>query len=150
MNGLKIFLLLGGMLFTFSSCEQTANEEALDATEKKALVSTFIQLMENKAFDRFGEVIAEDYRQHSPLVEQGLEGIRAGASWFLTVFPALSANIESGAVKDELVGARFTWTGTHSAELFDIPASGINATWTGADWWRVENGKFVEHWDVVD
>lgn len=150
MNYSKVRIILFWMLLGFSSYGQTLSENELHIAEKKELVSQFIHLMQTKAFDRFEEIIAKDYKQHNPLVKQGLAGIQEGASWFLTLFPDLSATIEEIVVEEDLIVARITWAGTHSAELFGIPGSGIKASWTSTDWWRIENGKLVEHWDVVD
>lgn len=150
MNYSKVLLFLCWMLFTFSACKENSNESALNTAEKKELVSKFIEMMEVKAFERFGEIIADDYKQHNPMVKQGLKGIQEGASWFLNVFPDLSASIDEVVVEGDLIVARITWTGTHSAELFGIPASGVKASWVGTDWWRVKDGKLIEHWDVVD
>ncbi|MEO1626568.1 MAG: ester cyclase [Bacteroidota bacterium] len=150
MKYLKVLIPLCWLFLSFSSCAQVPDEHKLDAAAKKELVFKFIQLMETKEFSRFDEVIANDYRQHNPMVKQGLEGIREGASWFLSVFPDLSASIDEIVVEGDLVAARITWTGTHRGELFGIPASGEKISWTGADWWRIKEGKFVEHWDVVD
>lgn len=116
----------------------------------KQLVHQFIGLMNTGQIDRFGEVIAQDYVQHSPMVEQGLIGIQNGARWFATIFPDARGEVEAIVAEGDLVVARFSWTGTHKGELFGIPATHKRVTWTGADWWRVENGKLAEHWDIVD
>lgn len=118
--------------------------------QKKQLVSQFIELMTTKQYDKFGEIIAQDYKQHNPMVKQGLIGIQEGSKWFESIFPDISATIDAVVVEGDLVVARITWTGTHKGELFGIPASNVKATWTGTDWWRVRNGKLAEHWDVVD
>ncbi|MBC7921957.1 MAG: ester cyclase [Ferruginibacter sp.] len=116
----------------------------------KQLVYQFIELMNSGQIDRFGEVIAEDYRQHNPVVEPGLTGIQNGARWFATVFPDAHAEVQAVVAEGDTVVARFGWTGTHRGELFGVPATHKRVSWTGTDWWRVENGKLAEHWDVVD
>ncbi|MEL6628352.1 MAG: ester cyclase, partial [Bacteroidota bacterium] len=131
MRYVKVYVLLFGLFFSFSSCVPTPNTHTAEIEKKKALVSTFIQLIEAKAFSRFGEIIADDYQQHNPMVKQGLAGIQEGASWFSSIFPDLSASIDEVLVEGDLVVARITWTGTHSEELFGIPASGMKVSWTG-------------------
>lgn len=118
--------------------------------QKKQLVSRFIQLMSSQQTEKFGEVIAESYIQHNPMVKQGLIGIIGGAEWFESVFPDVTATIDDIVVEADKVVARVTWTGTHKGELFGVPATNKKVTWTGTDWWRIENGKLAEHWDVVD
>jgi len=106
--------------------------------------------MNTHQINRFGEVIAADYRQHNAMVKPGLAGIQEGAAWFTSVFPDAHGEADDILVEGDKVVARFSWTGTHKGEIFGIPATGKKVTWTGADWWRIENGKLAEHWDVVD
>ncbi len=116
----------------------------------KELVIQFIDLMNTGQIDRFGEVIAEDYQQHNPMVEPGLTGIQNGARWFASVFPDARAVIDALVQEGDTVVGRFIWTGTHRGDFIDVPATNRLVSWTGTDWWRVENGKLAEHWDVVD
>jgi len=40
--------------------------------------------------------------------------------------------------------------GTHTGEAMGIPPSNQAISVRGMELWRVENGKVVEHWGVVD
>jgi len=136
--------------FTAATFSQTKKESMMTTEQKKQLVSKFIELMTAKQSEKFGEIISQDYKQHNPMVKQGLVGLQEGSKWFESIFPDISAKIDAVVVEDDMIVARITWTGTHKGELFGIPASNVKATWTGTDWWRIENGKLAEHWDVVD
>ncbi|GAB3219716.1 ester cyclase [Spirosoma arcticum] len=116
----------------------------------KELVIRFIDLMNTGQIDRFGEVIADDYIQHNPMVGQGLAGIQTGARWFACVFPDARAVPDALVYEGDTVVGRFTWTGTHRGELFGVPATNRLVSWMGTDWWRIEQDKLTEHWDVVD
>ena len=48
------------------------------------------------------------------------------------------------------VFAMMTWTGTHRAPLFGAPPSDAPITLRTAEIHRLEGGRIVEHWDVVD
>ena len=115
-----------------------------------ALVHRFIELCNARDADGLSEVVAEGYRQHNPMIEDGLQGIQDGMRAFLTVFPDLTASVDAVVAEGDLVAGRFTWRGTHSADFLGIPATGQSATWASSDWWRVEDGLLAEHWDVVD
>ena len=39
---------------------------------------------------------------------------------------------------------------THTQPLLGIARTGRRFTLRTIDIWRVENGKFAEHWDIVD
>lgn len=146
----KVVLMVFGLFITATAFSQTTKATKMTAEQKKQLVSRFIELMTTKQSDKFGEIISQDYKQHNPMVKQGLVGIQEGSKWFETIFPDISATIDAVVVEGDIVVARITWIGTHKGELFGISASNLKATWTGTDWWRIENGKLVEHWDVVD
>ncbi len=48
------------------------------------------------------------------------------------------------------VVVRVSARGTHSGDLFGIPASGREFTSTGIAILRIDNDKIVEHWSEVD
>ncbi len=50
---------------------------------------------------------------------------------------------------DRVVG-RFVYRGTHTGEIMGIPATGNPVEMTTIDIWRVEDGRFVEHWDELN
>ena len=45
---------------------------------KRQLAIRFVELMAQNQVEKFGEVVAEDYRQHNPMVKPGLAGIIKG------------------------------------------------------------------------
>ncbi len=117
--------------------------------EKKQLVKTFVELMTTHQSQNFGQVLAEDYYQHNPDVKQGLAGIQERTKQFETVFADVAVTIDDLVAEEDKVVARFTWTGTHIGEFLGIPATHKKVSWSGTDWWRIENGKLAEHWDNV-
>ena len=46
--------------------------------------------------------------------------------------------------------ARVQWTGTQDGPFLGKAATGNKLRFSTADFFRIENGKFAEHWDVVD
>jgi predicted ester cyclase len=115
-----------------------------------ALVHRFTQLCNAGDIEGLHEVIDPAYRQHNPMIEDGLTGIQDGMRAFLAVFPDLTASIEDVVAEGDRVAGRFTWRGTQQADFMGVAATGRTATWSSSDWWRVENGLLAEHWDVVD
>jgi predicted ester cyclase len=84
------------------------------------------------------------------MVEQGLIGIQNGDQWVAITFLDARDEVNAMVAEGDMVVARYTWTETHQGELFGIPATHKQVSWTGTDWWRVEHGKLAEHWDGVD
>lgn len=118
--------------------------------EPHDLVHRFAALCNAHDIAGFDSVIATDYRQHNPIVQDGLEGIRHGFAAFLEVFPDLAVTVDAVVAEGDLVSARFTWAGTHRAEFLGIAPTARTVRWTSSDWWRISGGTFAEHWDVVD
>ena len=55
----------------------------------------------------------------------------------------------SRASSDKVV-ARVKWTGTQDGPYDGRSATGNKLVFSTADFFRIENGKIAEHWDVVD
>ena len=122
----------------------------MTTSEKKQLVVTFIKLMTSGRSDQFGQVLAETYHQHNPDVKDGLAGIQERTKQFESVFADMSVTIDDLVVEDDKVVGRFTWTGTHIGPFLGIPPTHKRVSWSGTDWWRIEDGNLAEHWDNVD
>ena len=58
--------------------------------------------------------------------------------------------IELITADGDLVSYRATERGTHKGEFLKIPATGKRASWTEIQFFRIANGKVVEHWVDVD
>jgi len=112
-----------------------------DLTEaNKALVKNFIQdvLMEGKA-DKITEYInSEKYIQHNPQIADGLEGLGNA----LTYFAENDLKLEYNKIHKVLGEGNFVLTMSEG-----IFGSGDQVAYY--DLWRVEDGKIVEHWDVI-
>ena len=52
--------------------------------------------------------------------------------------------------RGDKVVARNTYSATHTQTIRDIPPTGKAFTFRTIDIWRIENGKFAEHWDLTD
>jgi steroid delta-isomerase-like uncharacterized protein len=98
----------------------------------------------------FNEMIAEDYIQHNPQVEQGREGVKQFFTYFFSAFPDLQLTVEDILAEGDRVVTRWTMRGSHHGEFFGIPATGRQVTVTGMDIWRIADGKAAEHWDSID
>jgi len=66
------------------------------------------------------------------------------------VFSDVHDDIEAMVATDDMVAVRVLGTGIHSGELFGVPATGKQVTWTATMIWRISDGKFVERWNAFD
>jgi hypothetical protein len=61
-------------------------------------------------------------------------------------FPDLHAEVHDVIADGDLVAARVTYTGTHQGEFVGIPATGRKTTTNGVHFFRMQDGRQVEHW----
>ena len=84
--------------------------------------------------DHFGD----RYIQHNPQAEDGPEAFIGFVKWLRGEYPRLKLHIKRVVADGDMVA-------THS-HLVLVPGEPGRAL---ADFFRLENGKVVEHWDVI-
>jgi predicted SnoaL-like aldol condensation-catalyzing enzyme len=89
---------------------------------------------EKAVADHFGD----RYLQHNPQAQNGPEAFIGFVHWLRGEFPGLQLDIKRVIAEGDLVV-------THS-HLTLVPGEPGRAL---ADFFRLENGKVVEHWDVI-
>jgi len=67
----------------------------------------------------------------------------------LTSLPDVKATVSLWVVKDDLVTAVVTFSGTHKGELLGIVPTGKAVTFSLIDIWRIKDGKVIELWHNV-
>jgi predicted ester cyclase len=72
-----------------------------------------------------------------------------GAAYF-AAFPDLHVAVEHELADGDMVVHLYTWSATHQGELQGIPPTGKQVTVAGADAFRIEGSKIVEHWVYDD
>ena len=114
------------------------------------LAHLFANIMNSQDANRFAELVAEDYVQHNPAVAPGRAGVVAFMGhWFDTLSGTRVTVEDAFAVGDRVVG-RYTYRARHTGPFVGVPASGADITMRSIDIWRVENDRFVEHWDELN
>ncbi|MFL6173408.1 MAG: nuclear transport factor 2 family protein [Marmoricola sp.] len=112
----------------------------MSPSDNKALVVAFYE----QAFNAFepekaaATHLGESYTQHNPGAGDGPDAFVGYVHWLRGQFPDLHLDVKRAIAEDDLVV-------THS-NLHLTPGDRGMAV---ADFWRVADGKIVEHWDVV-
>ncbi len=108
--------------------------------DNKALVTSFLdEVFLGGAVEKAGQFIVGEpgaYRQHNPLVPDGLEQMQAGLTALAEAglsFTKVHQVVAEGNFVFSLTEGRF---GGEPSAFFDL--------------WRVEDGRIVEHWDVIE
>ena len=124
------------------------------AKDNQELVRNFVTIVKNeRKLDRLGEFFAADYVEHNQTVAsfgKGVAGYKAFLGHLFTGFPDDTVRIDQIVADAEWVSYRATESGTHKAPFLGIPATEKHATWTEIQFFRIQDGKVVEHWVDVD
>jgi predicted ester cyclase len=125
---------------------------AADTEANKALIRSYIEEMWNKhqpsAADR---IVATNFIEHNPrLPHQGLAGVKQFVTTVLAAFSDYHGELQEILAEGDKVVTRTQWTGTQDGPYDGRPATGNKLIFSTADYFRIENGKIAERWDVVD
>jgi predicted SnoaL-like aldol condensation-catalyzing enzyme len=108
------------------------NKEIAVAFYKKAL-------FEGRVEDAFRLYAGAPYRQHNPLIEDGMEGVKKFVAWVMANHSDARCEIKRVFADGDHVILHSHWHG-----LSDNPRGEAVV-----DIFRLEGGKAVEHWDVI-
>ena len=147
---LALGFLGAAALFAPSSGGFAAEEEDCDEAIGSALLDKYVAAVNAHDTSRFGEITAENYIQHSGRSPNGLAAQIENFRGIFGRMPDVQAKVEDRIIAGDKVVARMSFTATHTQPLQGIAPTGRRFTLRTIDIWRVENGKFAEHWDVVD
>ena len=106
--------------------------------DKKNVAAFYDYLINKKDFQAAARYIGPHYRQHNPLVGDQAEGLEEFCNFLRTNFPEAHSEIKRiFAVDDHVIlHVHSTRTpGTRGRAIVEI--------------FRLEDGKIVEHWDVI-
>jgi len=115
-----------------------------------ALLDKYVAAMNAHDTSTFPEIHTESYIQHSGRSPSGLAAQIENFRGIFGRMPDVQARVEDSIIAGDRVAARMSLTATHTQPLQGIAPTGRRFTLRTIDIWRVENGKFAEHWDIVD
>jgi predicted SnoaL-like aldol condensation-catalyzing enzyme len=95
-------------------------------------------LLNQKDWERGSRLIGDRYVQHNPNAPDGIEGIKAHIEMLQRDYPQNRGEIKRAFSRGDLVALH-----VHSKRAPELRGNAI------VDMFRIEDGKVVEHWDVV-
>ncbi len=124
----------------------------MSAGNNIALINRVLDLINSRNLDEAFEFYNLDYIYHGPGGQElrGRSGIRGLWELFLAAFPDLTSSVDEVISEGNKVALRWTIRGTHTGELFDIPATNKSITLPITEIVHIENGQLVEAWDRYD
>jgi predicted SnoaL-like aldol condensation-catalyzing enzyme len=108
--------------------------------KNKRVVREYYELAfnERKPEEAVAKYMGSYYRQHNPQAADGAEPFISFVKYFTQTFPDLHLDIKRLIAEDDLVV-----THSHMTRYADDRGMAV------MDMFRLEDGKIVEHWDVV-
>ena len=122
--------------------------------DNKQIVRRFNkEFIEGGNMDSFNEIIAPEFFNHTapPGSPTGPEGILYFFNHLLkTAFSDFTVEVYDQVAEADKVTTRKAFHATHTADFFGVPASGKKVVMPVIDIIRLNEGKFVEHWGILD
>lgn len=126
----------------------------MSTEQNKALVGRLVEEVFNQRdISVVDEIMSPDFVEHEELppgIPPGREAPRVLFSMLHSAFPDFKATIEQLIAEGDKVVLFMTWTGTQAGEFMGIPPTGKRISIGVIDIIRVVDGKFVEHWGIMD
>jgi predicted SnoaL-like aldol condensation-catalyzing enzyme len=112
----------------------------MSQTNKDIVVAFYeMALFEGQVEEAFRRYAGTTYRQHNPLIEDGMEGVKKFVTWIVSNHPDADGEIKRAFADGDHAILHSHWYG-----LSDNPRGDAVA-----DIFRLEDGKLLEHWDVI-
>jgi predicted SnoaL-like aldol condensation-catalyzing enzyme len=107
-------------------------------SNKQTVLDFYEAAFKNKDSDAALRLIGEHYTQHNPLIADGADGLQARLGYLKDTFPALRVEVKRLVAEDDYVVAQ-----VHAVRVPGQRGTAI------IDIFKLEDGKLVEHWDVL-
>jgi len=132
--------LLIGLIGLLSLATSTAfaADTATQEANKKAVLEFYDAALNRKDFDAAAKFFGQQYIQHNPTAPDGIEGFKAFLGFLREKFP-----VGRSEIKRALADGDYVILHVHSLREPGARGRAI------VDIFKLENGKVVEHWDVV-
>lgn len=121
--------------------------------QAKAIYQRMVDDVVNQGkFDVVDELFSPEYVDHAapPGAPAGLEGVKAIFGMFRGAFPDVKFTIDEMVAEGDIVATRVHGEGTQNGPFMGVPPSGKHAVWRSVGFFRVKDGKIVEHWGIPD
>jgi predicted SnoaL-like aldol condensation-catalyzing enzyme len=135
MNGIAIIIALFGL--GFMACP-AAGAETQQERNKRTVIEFYEAAINQKDFAAATKYMGPRYTQHNPMAADGPEGLQAYLQLLRDKFPKAHSEIKRAFADGDYVILH-----VHAVRIPGTRGSAI------VDIFKLENGKVVEHWDVI-
>lgn len=142
LSGLASATLLVAQLapapFLAAAHAEAVSAEQQEEANKDLVIAFYNKALNEKDFDAASRYLGERYIQHNPTAADGAEGLKAFVEFLRREFPQSHNEIKHAYADGDHVILH-----VHSVRVPGTLGRAI------VDIFRLENGKVVEHWDVI-
>jgi predicted ester cyclase len=122
----------------------------LTSAANAAILDRYVAAINALDISAFPSIFTEGYIQHSGRSPSGLSAQIENARRLHETWPDIHMQVEDQILEADRVVARCLYAATHTQTVRGFAPTGRRITFATIDIWRVEGGKFAEHWDLVD
>ncbi len=122
----------------FLAAQPVAHAETQQERNKKIVLAFYEAAINQKDFAAASTYLGTQYKQHNPRAADGPAGLQAYLQFLKEKFPASHSEI-----KKVFTDGDYVILHVHAVRVPGTRGSAI------VDIFRLENGKVVEHWDVI-
>ncbi len=122
----------------------------LSSSVNAAILDRYVAAINALDLSAFPGIFTEGYIQHSGRSPSGLSAQIENARRLHEAWPDIHMHVEDRIIEADKVVARCLYAATHTQTVRGFAPTGRQISFATIDIWRVENGKFAEHWDLVD
>ena len=125
----------------------------VDSDVQKQIVRDIFEKGWNQQhFDEFASFLSESIQFNFRGTQQvtNLAGLKALVAFWRAAFPDLHFRVNEIIAENDLVAANMVFTGTHQGQWKGVPPTGEKIRVEEMMFFRFEQGKIVELWEVFD
>jgi predicted SnoaL-like aldol condensation-catalyzing enzyme len=111
----------------------------MSETNKAIVLALYKAVFEGRVEEAFRLYAGSPYRQHNPLIEDGVEGLKKFVAWIMSNHPDARYEIKRVFADGDFVIVHSHWHGLSDNSRGEAVV----------DIFRLEGGKVLEHWDVI-
>jgi steroid delta-isomerase-like uncharacterized protein len=120
--------------------------------ENKRLVQRFVdEVLAGGRVEPIDELVAPDFVSHTwDMTDAGRDKLKETTPQMHGRLTDVEMTVEDLVAEDDRVVARLTSSATPTGEFMGVPGAGKRYTIGELHWFRVRDGKLVEHWHQLD